>query len=310
MSASRRSRPAPGPTQGTEDGLRVTKLIASRGVASRREAERLVEEGRVKVNGEVIREVIPVDPDHDVVKVDDRRLPEEPELAYYLMYKPRGTITGRNDPKGRKSVMDLLPDGIERVEPVGRLDLDTEGALLLTNDGDLAHRLLHPSRHVPKRYRVKVWKTPSESQLEAIRKGRVYLDDGPVAPALVRVVETTEAGENTWIEITVTEGRNRLIRRLFQQLKHPVSKLRRETFATLSIRGMERGHVRALTGAEVQRLRDLADGLKPDRAGKRRSTKGHAKAKPKGRAAMRKVQAARKAARQAAKVADNPSSEG
>jgi len=283
---------------------RVTKLIAKRGVASRREAEAMIADGRVTVNGQVIEQVVPVVPGVDVVKVDGRRLPEEPDRIYLLAYKPRGMITGRDDPKGRTSVLSLVEDLNVRVEPVGRLDLDTEGALLLTNDGDLAHRLLHPSRHVPKRYAVKVWKRPSDKKLEAVRAGKVYLEDGPIAPAKVRRIEQTEDGGNSWLEVTVTEGRNRLIRRLFQQIGHPVSKLRRESFATLSIRGMERGDVRALTGEEVRRLQDIAEGRKPARAGRGRP-KGHAKAKPRGRAAMRKVQAARKAERKAREAAEH-----
>lgn len=290
---------------------RLTKVLASRGVASRREAERMVAEGRVMVDGKVVDRVIPVDPSSQVIKVDGRRLPEEPHSVYMLMYKPRGTITGRNDPKGRPSVFDLLEDLPVRVEPVGRLDLNTEGALLLTNDGDLAHRLLHPSHEVPKRYHVKVWRTPSDSKLELVRKGKVYLEDGRVSPAKVRRLEASEGSGNSWIEITITEGRNRLVRRLFQQLGHPVSKLRRESFATLSIRGMERGQVRLLTADEVRRLRDLAAGVTPTRAGSAaRKGKGFAKAKPKGRAALRKVQAARKAARREAREAEGPQGSG
>lgn len=290
-------------SESSREALRVTKLIAARGVASRREAEALIADGRVSVNGELIHEVVPVVPGVDVVKIDGRRLPEEPERVYLLAYKPRGMITGRDDPKGRPSVLELVADLSVRVEPVGRLDLDTEGALLLTNDGELAHALLHPSRHVPKRYAVKVWKRPTDKKLEMIRAGKVFLEDGAVAPALVRRLEETDDGGNSWLEVTVTEGRNRLIRRLFQQLGHPVSKLRRESFATLSIRGMERGQVRALTGEEVRRLRELAEGKRPSRAG-RRKPKGHAKATPRDRASMRKVQAARKAARKAREAAE------
>jgi len=147
-----------------------------------------------------------------------------------------------------------------------------------TNDGDLAHALTHPSRQVPRRYLVKVYRRPNDAKLRAIEKGEVFLEDGRVPPARVRIVSATDQ-DNCWIEITVTEGRNRLIRRLFEQLRHPVAKLRRESFGTISIRGMERGQVRPLTGQEVDRLRDLARGVKPQRAGHGPKKPGHAVAK-------------------------------
>lgn len=262
---------------GKGEGLvRLAKLIARRGVASRREAEEMIAEGRVTVDAQVVKTPIGVDPKRQVVRIDGRRLPAEPEHVYYLLYKPRGYITGRDDPEGRPSVHDLLGDMKVRVEPVGRLDFDTEGALVLTNDGELAHKLTHPSMQVPKRYHAKVYRRPSEEQLAAIEKGEVFLEDGRIAPARVRVIEQTET-ENCWVEITVTEGRNRLVRRLFAQIHHPVSKLRRVSFATVALTNLERGEFRPLTGAEVQRLRDLAAGKRPEKAGhvdKRK--KGHA----------------------------------
>lgn len=263
-------------------GIRLSKLLAARGVASRREAEELIAEGRVTVNGEVVREVVPVDPAVDKIRVDGRALPAEPEKVYYLMYKPRGCITGREDPQGRRSVFDLLENLPVRVEPVGRLDFDTEGALLLTNDGELANRLTHPSRKVPKRYLAKVYRTPCERDLRKLREG-VYLDDGRTAPAKARVLDATDNG-NAWVEITVTEGRYRLIRRMLTQLGHPVAKLRRESFATISVRGLERGQVRRLTASEIKRLQELAAGVKPARAGKKR---GAGFAKPKSDARRR-----------------------
>ena len=263
-------------------GMRIAKLMARRGLCSRREAEQWIADGRVSVDGEVLTESCAVDPERHVIKVDGKRLPDEPKHVYYLLYKPRGYITGRDDPEGRPSVFDLLGELPGRVEPVGRRDFDTEGALLLTNDGDLAHKLTHPSTRVPKRYLVKVWRRPAPEQLQMIEEGKIFLDDGRVQPAKVRVVEATDA-ENCWVEITVTEGRNRLIRRLFAQLKHPVSKLRRVSFATVSLREMERGQFRALTAEEVRRLRDLAEGVKPERAGRVVYKPGFAKPKPKKR---------------------------
>lgn len=258
----------------------LARLISGRGVASRRKAEDLIAEGKVTVNGEPAdHPAQPVDPAHDQVRIDGDLLPTPPPPVYYLLYKPKGCITSRDDPQGRKSVFDHVSVP-HRVEAVGRLDFDTEGALLLTNDGTLAHALTHPSRQVPKRYVVKVWKRPTDRDLQNIRQGRVFLEDGRVPPCKVRVVDDTDSG-NTWLEITVTEGRNRLIRRLFAQLGHPVSKLRRETFATISVRGMERGQVRPLTSAEVRRLQDLAAGKQPERAGRMRYKEGYARPKPK-----------------------------
>jgi len=263
-------------------GERLARLIANRGLASRREAEGWIEAGRVMVNGEAVYHPgTKVDPEVDHIKVDGKALPIAPRSVYYLMYKPRGVITSRRDPQGRKGVHELLDDVHERVEPVGRLDVNTEGALLLTNDGALAHKLTHPKSGIPKRYLVKVWKAPNARTLSLIERGKIFLEDGPTRPCKVRILDTTDTG-NTWIEITVTEGRNRLIRRMFAAIGHPVSKLRRESFATLSLRGMERGDVRQLSHEEIRRIKDIGDGKKPQNAGRKKG-KGFAKAKPKKR---------------------------
>jgi pseudouridine synthase len=262
------------------NAIRIAKLIANRGLASRREAEQWIREGRVKLNGEVLENPgTLVEPDKDHIRIDGKALPEQPDHVYYLMYKPRGTITTRKDPEGRKSVMDVLGEVDARVEPVGRLDFETEGALIFTNDGELAHKLTHPSTKVPKRYVAKVWRTPDERTLDRLRRG-VYLEDGKTAPCKVRILEATDGG-NARVEITVVEGRNRLIRRMMQAVNHPVSKLRRESFATITVRDMERGTVRRLTLDEVRRLKDLAEGRQPKKAGRVRKRKGFAIAKPK-----------------------------
>ncbi len=268
-------------------GERLARLIAQRGMASRREAEAWIEAGEVVVNGEVVYHPgTRVDPEVDLIKVAGRALPSPPRKVYYLLYKPRGIITSRRDPQGRRGVHELLDGVSERVEPVGRLDVNTEGALLLTNDGALAHALTHPKSGVPKRYLVKVWKVPSPRILSQIERGKVYLEDGPNRPCKLRLLETTDGG-NAWLEITITEGRNRLIRRLFAAVGHPVSKLRRESFATLSLRGMERGELRPLSGEEVKRLKDIAAGVRPQSAGRKKG-KGFARAKPKKRRGAKK----------------------
>jgi len=260
---------------------RIQKVIARAGVASRREAERLILDGRVEVNGEmVLRPGHPVNPHTDLIKVDGTPLPPPDDYVYLVMYKPRGYITSRNDPEGRKQVTDLVSHVPVRVEPVGRLDLNTSGALLLTNDGDMANQLTHPSNRVPKRYAVKVWRTPTEKTLNRVRRG-VHLEDGRTAPCKARVVEQTDT-ENAWLELTVTEGRNRLIRRMMEKVNHPVSKLRRESFATVSIRGMEPGQVRFLSGEEIARLEEISEGRNPQAAGHgTRYKKGFARPKPK-----------------------------
>ena len=264
-----------------ESTERLAKVIAQTGLTSRRAAERMVEEGRVEVAGETVYH-----PGHPVknpadVRVDGRALPQPPAPAYFLLFKPRGVLTTRDDPEGRRTVMEFIAPLPVRVEPVGRLDMDTEGALLLTNDGHLAHKLTHPSSNVPKRYAVKVWKKPHPKQLERLKRG-IKLDDGHTKPALLREMDSTDTG-NTWYEVTVTEGRNRLVRRMFEAIGHPVSKLRRESFATLSIRGMERGDVRPLTGEELQRLQEIAEGRDPREAGHgSKYKKGFARPKPRG----------------------------
>ena len=262
----------------TTDTRRLAKVLAGRGIASRREAERMIEEGRVSVNGQVVSHPgHPVDPANDVIRVDNKPISSEPRKVYYLLYKPKGFITSRDDPDGRTSVLTLLKSVPDRVEPVGRLDINTEGALLLTNDGPLAHKLTHPSTGVPKRYLAKVWKTPTEATINRLEAG-VDLEDGRTAPCKVRVVKSTDAG-NCWLEITVTEGKNRLVRRMLAAVGHPVSKLRRESFATISLRGLDKGQYRLLTAEEVSRLRDLAGGVAPAEAGhsSRPSKAGHAK---------------------------------
>ncbi|MSQ03897.1 MAG: rRNA pseudouridine synthase [Myxococcales bacterium] len=266
-----------------QDGTeRLAKVLAARGVASRREAEAMVLAGRVRVNGAVAtRPGQPVDPEKDAIRIDDGALPTAPRLVYYVLYKPKGYIVSRADPNARNSVMELLPELPERVEPVGRLDINTEGALLLTNDGDLAHRLTHPSTGVPKRYLAKVYRTPSDRTVARLEAG-IQLDDGRTAPAKVRVVSSTDK-ENAWVEITVTEGRNRLIRRMFAEVGHPVAKLVRQSFATITIRGLDRGGFRALAADEVDRLREIGGGTPPAAAGNRGKSKkfGFAKVDPK-----------------------------
>ena len=265
--------------------LRLSKLLAERGLCSRREADTWVREGRVTVNGSVESEpgtLVDVREDH--IKIDGRRIPAAPRLRYFMLFKPRGYLVTRSDPEGRRTVQDLLPRIKERVDPVGRLDLQTEGLVLLTNDGELAHKLAHPSGGVPRKYVAKVWRTPTDKTLARLRNG-VQLEDGRSGPSDVRVLETTETG-NAWIEIVVREGRNRLVRRMFQAVNHPVAKLRRVGFGPLVLGDLERGAVRELTAPELAQLKAVAAGeaIPGEKASEKpRRKAGWAKPKPKTR---------------------------
>jgi 23S rRNA pseudouridine2605 synthase len=261
--------------------MRIQKVIAQSGVTSRRQAEAFILEGRVKVNNvKIYRPGHIVDPKNDVISIDDKVIPKQQALSYYALHKPRGYITARNDPEERPSVFGLLSNVSQRLEPVGRLDINTSGLLLFTNDGHLSQKLLHPSTEIPTRFSVKVWKSPNEKKLMRIRKGLV-LEDGRTKPAKVRSVDSTDSN-NTWLEITVTESRNRLIKRMFDAIGHPVSKLQRLSFATIGLGKLPQGLCRPLTKDEVNRLKEIASGTPPEYAGAgSRYKKGYARPKPK-----------------------------
>jgi len=237
---------------------RIQKALARAGVASRRAAEEMILQGRIRVNGRPVKELgLKVDIANDKVTVDGRpvRLQAEEELekAYFLLNKPPNTLTTTKDDRGRKTVLDLIGGETHvRVYPVGRLDFDAEGALLITNDGKLAHQLTHPRFHVPKTYLAKVKGRPTEESLDKLRRG-IYLDDGPTRPAHVELVEHTKA--NTWVEITVTEGRNRLIKRMFWRIRHPVARLIRVRFGNLEVNDLAPGRFRLLTKKEIADLK-------------------------------------------------------
>jgi 23S rRNA pseudouridine2605 synthase len=227
--------------------MRLNAWLARAGVASRRKADELIKAGRVTVNGE------PGQLNTFVQATDDVRLDGESlakqKLAYVLLHKPAGVVTTASDPQGRKTVVDLVGHG-SRVVPVGRLDADTTGALLLTNDGELAHRLAHPKYEVDKVYEVETWQQPTDSQLQQLRDG-VTLDDGPTRPADVRRI----AGAR--VELTIHEGRNRQVKRMFEAIGHRVRLLHRSGYGPLSVEGLEPGQWRELTPSEVERLRAL-----------------------------------------------------
>jgi 23S rRNA pseudouridine2605 synthase len=231
--------------------VRLAKYLAHAGVASRRASETIIADGRVTVDGKVI-----TDPAHDVddthaVKVDGRRVKTAGHAhVVYLVNKPAGVVSTAKDPQGRPTVVSLV-ETRERLYPVGRLDYDTTGLILLTNDGDLAHRLTHPSFEVPRTYRARVANAPvNEPAIRALREG-VELEDGITAPAKVR-----RLGSNH-LELTIHEGRKRQVKRMLEAVGHPVRALERVAFGPLKLGALEPGESRRLTPAEIERLRRL-----------------------------------------------------
>lgn len=242
---------------------RLQKVISQAGVASRREAESMISAGRVTVNGKVASELgVKVDPASDQVRVDGKLIRGE-KLVYLLLFKPKGVVCTLTDPQGRETVAQLVAAVPQRVYPVGRLDYNTEGALLLTNDGNLTHALLHPSRHVTKTYVARIKGIPSEEKLDRLRAG-IKLDDGMTAPAAVYLLATDRQQDDARIEISIHEGRNRQVRRMCEAIGHPVKQLKRTAFAFLSLEGLKRGQCRFLTEGEVKRLQRLANGATTD----------------------------------------------
>jgi pseudouridine synthase len=232
--------------------MRLNSFLARAGVASRRRADELIREGRVRVNGE-LGQLNTVVGAKDVVEVDGKRV-ERQRLAYVLLNKPAGVVTTASDPQGRPTVVDLV-DCEVRVVPVGRLDADTSGALLLTNDGNLAHRLAHPRYGVPKVYDVDVEGSPSPAALDALRRG-VELEDGRTAPAEVRIIR--RGSRVSRLELTLHEGRKHQVKRMCEAVGHPVQSLHRRRYAGLRLVGLGPGQWRELTPEEVESLRRLA----------------------------------------------------
>ncbi|OPZ74781.1 MAG: Ribosomal large subunit pseudouridine synthase B [Firmicutes bacterium ADurb.Bin456] len=232
---------------------RLQKVMARAGVASRRRCEEMISAGIVRVNGEVVTEPgTKVTPDRDRIVVAGEPLSLSSRKYYILMYKPRGYITTLNDEKGRKKVTDLLRGVPGRVYPVGRLDYDSEGLLLLTNDGDLTYTLTHPRYRVPKTYLARVVGVPELAKLEHMAKGLV-LEDGLTAPAKVRLLESREG--NALLEIIIHEGRKRQVRRMCAYIGHPVLRLKRSGFGNLNIENMRPGQYRHLTREELTLLK-------------------------------------------------------
>jgi 23S rRNA pseudouridine2605 synthase len=230
----------------SRDGERLQKVLARVGIGSRRTAEELIAAGRVTVNGEVAVLGRRVDTEHDRVEVDGVPIGVRAGLVWYLLNKPRGVVTTASDPHAKRTVMDLVPDE-PRVFPVGRLDADTEGLLLLTNDGDLTHRLTHPSFGVEKEYVAEVNGSPTPAEVRRLREG-VDLDDGVTAPAKVALTPPNV------LTITIHEGRNRQVRRMCDAIGHPVVRLVRTRIGPIVDRSLKPGTFRALAPDEVHDL--------------------------------------------------------
>lgn len=235
------------------DGERLQKILAAAGVASRRASETLILEGRVTVNGTTVTALgTRADAEQDDIRVDGRRIARPVHRRYILLNKPRGYVTTRSDPQQRRTVMDLLKGVREYLYPVGRLDYDSEGLLLLTNDGELSARLMHPRHEVERVYQARVRGLPNRDALGRLASG-VVLDGRKTAPARVRVTDREAA--HTVVEITLREGRNRQVRRMFEAIGHPVVRLRRIRIGPIEDRNMPTGHWRDLTPHEVAHLR-------------------------------------------------------
>lgn len=234
--------------------MRINKFLAETGVASRRHADEMISAGRIKINGALATLGADVK-EGDTVCVDDEPIVRtEKKEEYYIMNKPKGVVCTASDDRGRKTVVDLLPEGTGRVFPVGRLDYATEGLLILTNDGDLAFRLTHPSAEIPKTYMARIEGTLTEKDLNPIRSG-VELDGVLTKKCKAHIVETNKA--YTKVHITITEGKNRQVRRMFEAIGKNVEFLKRVSIGKLKLTGLDRGEVRKLTEEEIAYLKGL-----------------------------------------------------
>lgn len=231
---------------------RLQKIIADMGIASRRKAEEIIIEGRVTVNGKVAVIGMKADPSRDHVKVDGKLLTRPETKVYFVFNKPRGVVTSLGDPEGRPTVQDFIRGIRERVYPVGRLDYDSEGLLILTNDGDLAHGVLHPSKKIPKTYLVKIKGALEAEDLDRLRKG-IRLDRTVTAPAKVKPLRKTD--QNSWVEMVIYEGKKRQIRRMMEKVGHPVIRLMRIRINGIEMGDVKPGMIRRMLPEEIEMLR-------------------------------------------------------
>ena len=234
-------------------GKRIQKILAEAGVSSRRKAEEMIAEGRVLVNGKAAVLGMKADPEEDFIKVDGKPLQRPWPKAYFAFHKPRGVVSTLEDPQGRPTVGDFLGRIKQRVYPVGRLDYNSEGLLLVTNDGEFAHQVLHPSKKIEKTYQVKIKGILENEDIDKLKRG-IRLEDGLTQPAKVKPIGKTE-GDNSWVEITIHEGRKRQVRRMLERVGHPVMKLKRTSIDGIKLGALEPGGLRPLTVRELERIR-------------------------------------------------------
>lgn len=234
--------------------MRINKYLAECGIASRRASDKLIEEGQVKVNGKVCDIGYEVDLNNDHVTVDGKPINAVKKYDYYIMNKPKGCVCTVKDDKGRKTVMDLLPPRIKRLFPVGRLDYDTEGLLILTNDGNLTFKLTHPKNEVPKTYLVKTEYPVTDEGLSKLRSG-VIIDNVKTKKCNIKLIESNKSGSK--LHITITEGKNRQVRKMFEAIGNNVDFLKRIKIGELTVSGLNRGEVRPLTEREIDYLINL-----------------------------------------------------
>src|SRR5262245_16568716 len=252
---------------------RLQKLIATAGIASRRHAEELISSGKGSVNGKIVTELgTKADPDTDHIKVNGKLINPQlksREKTYVLLNKPRGYLSSVSDQEGRPLVVDLLPPNLGRLHPVGRLDFNTEGLLLLTNDGDLTNFVTAARNRVEKVYEVKVKGVPAEAAIGRLRRGVTFEDGTRTAPAKIKLLHETDT--NSWFEVLLHQGRNQQVRRMFELIGHTVIKLRRVRIGFLTDENLKPGYWRFLTQAEAARLMKPADRRKPKKSVKSRA---------------------------------------
>ncbi len=234
--------------------MRLEKYIATSGIASRRAVKKSILAGAVTVNGEpILVPGHPIDVETDLVEFEGKRVQPLTERIYLMLNKPAGYITTRSDERDRPTVMDLVADLPDTIYPVGRLDLETEGLLLFTNDGDFAYRLLHPSYEIEKTYLAWVQGTPRDDAIQRLRRG-VTIPSGTTAPAKVRWLKASKDGKSTQFEVTIHEGKKRQVRMMFKAVGHPVIRLKRTRVGTLKLGNLPAGAYRSLTSEEVSEL--------------------------------------------------------
>jgi 23S rRNA pseudouridine2605 synthase len=256
--------------------IRLQKILSTAGVASRRASEKLIVEGRVSVNGTTVNELgTRADPEHDAIRVDGRQVQAPRARRYLLMNKPRGYVTTRSDPEGRPTVIDLLGRTREYIYPVGRLDYDSEGLLLLTNDGELAARLMHPRHEVEREYEVRVRGVPTRAAIERLERG-VTIEGRKTAPATVRLHEAARESRAT-LTIILHEGRSRQVRKMCEVVGYQVVRLRRVRIGPIADPTLRAGEVRDLTPAEIRRLTAALEGSPARSSGSRPGSRAEMK---------------------------------